>query len=280
MTRVALIASPDAGRGSGGCVDALRAAGAEVEEFERERIEAAVAARPDRLVVAGGDGSVGPAAAAAGRAGASLAVIPTGTANNFATAEGLPERMEDACRLAAAGERTRAVELGHAGEIPFVNLASAGLAPVAADRARRWKRVLGPTAYSAGAAAAALTTPPLECRVDDADGGTVFAGRAWQVMVAASGAFGAGVRIEGADAADGLLDLVAIEAGARLELLRRGWWISQGRIASQPGARSARSAAFDLSVPLGTRFNIDGEVIALGPTRFSVEPDAFRLVVP
>ena len=51
------------------------------------------------------------------------------------------------------------MELAHAGEVPFVNLASAGLAPVAAQRAIKLKRLLGPAAYSVGAAAAALPPP-------------------------------------------------------------------------------------------------------------------------
>src|SRR5919204_1769138 len=50
----------------------------------------ALASEPDRLAVAGGDGSIGPVAAHAARAGVPLAVIPTGTANDFARALDLP----------------------------------------------------------------------------------------------------------------------------------------------------------------------------------------------
>src|SRR5687768_17327446 len=38
----------------------------------------------DRLVVAGGDGSIGPCAAAAAERGIPLGVVPVGTANDFA----------------------------------------------------------------------------------------------------------------------------------------------------------------------------------------------------
>lgn len=279
--RIALVESADAGRGGQSCLRGLRDGGVEVEMVDRETLDVEAVAGVDRMAVAGGDGSVGPAAAVAAAAGIPLAVIPTGTANNFADAEGLPMELGESCRLAAHGERTRPIELGRAGHVPFVNVASAGLAPVAAERAERWKRLLGPTAYVAGAVAAAIATPPLVCTVESPDtGAPVFAGRAWQVMVACSGAFGDGVRIERSDTGDGMLDLVAIAAGPRIELLRRGWWTSRGRIASQPGARSARGRAFDLSVPPGTHFNIDGEVVALGSARFVVEPGAFRLVVP
>lgn len=273
--------SPDAGSGLGGeqISERLRRHGADVEVFTRQALAEAISAGPDRLVVAGGDGSVAPAAAAAARAGVPLGVVPTGTANNFARAEGLPEGIDEACGVAATSDNTRTLELGRAGDRPFVNLASAGLAPVAADRAVRWKRILGPTAYAVGAVAAATTTAPIPCKVT-ADGEMAFDGRTWQVMVASSGAFGPGAQIEVADPEDGTLDLVVMPARRRIELLRRGWWVMRGRIASQPGAVSARAYGFDVEVPERTRFNIDGEVVALGPTRFTIEPAAFRLVVP
>ena len=279
--RLALMCTPDAGTGLGTerVSELLGRRGADVESFNREKLDEAIAAGADRLVVAGGDGSVAPVAAAAAEATVPLAVIPTGTANNFARAEGVPEDIEEACRVAALSETTRTLELGRAGERPFVNLASAGLAPIAADRALRWKKLLGPTAYAVGAVAAAATTPPIPCEVT-ADGERAFDGRTWQVIVASSGAFGPGTQIEVADTEDGTLDLVVVPARRRAELVRRGWWAIRGRIASQPGAISARAYTFDVQVPEGTRFNIDGEVIKLGSTRFTIEPEAFRLVVP
>jgi diacylglycerol kinase (ATP) len=57
----------------------LRAFGAEVELFEIDRVEEAARSGAERLVVAGGDGSVGPGAAAAAAAGRPLAVVPCGT---------------------------------------------------------------------------------------------------------------------------------------------------------------------------------------------------------
>src|SRR3712207_7308671 len=45
------------------------------------------------------------------------------------------------------------------------------------------------------------------------DGREAFTGRAWQVTVASTGAFGGGAEIEEADPHDGLLDLVVVPAG-------------------------------------------------------------------
>jgi diacylglycerol kinase (ATP) len=277
----ALIVSSGSGRGiePDEIVGRFHGFGVGVQVFERESMVRVAEAAPERIVVAGGDGSIGPAAELASRTRAPLAVLPVGTANNFAAAKGIPRDLDDACLLAARGERTEPAELGRAGDVPFVNLASAGLAPVAAARAARWKKALGPAAYTVGAVSAALTTPPIACEVKG-DGRREFAGESWQLMVAATGAFGAGVRVEGTDPADGALDLVVFEAGPRRTLLRRGWRMRQGRVGSQPGAVRARAPSFEVDVPAGTRFNVDGEVLELGPTRFTVEPEPFRLVVP
>ncbi len=280
MTRVALVVSAGSGAGVARAelVARLEALGASVEAFEREEAERAAGSGAERLVVAGGDGSVGPAAAAAGDAGLPLAVIPVGTANNFARTAGVPADLQPACALAVRGRELRPMELGRAGDVPFVNLASAGLAPVAARRAERWKPVLGPTAYSVGAAAAAIATPPLDCRVTDANRGTAFEGPAWQVMIAVSGGFGAGIRVEPADTSDGQLDLVVLPAGPRRELVRRGYRLRAGELVTQPGVLHARSPAFEVEVPKGAPFNVDGEVVELGPTRFAVKRAGFELV--
>ena len=60
--------------------------------FDVDEVEAAVESGAERIVVAGGDGSIAPVAAAAGAAGIPLAVVPAGTANDFARRIGLPGR--------------------------------------------------------------------------------------------------------------------------------------------------------------------------------------------
>jgi len=166
-TTVALVANERAGSGeSAQCAERLRSFGAEVLPFGIEDAGDAAASGADRLVVAGGDGSVGVAAAAAGRAGIPLAVIPVGTANDFAGRLGLPSGISAACRLAVHGTRLQSMELGWMnGERPFVNVASAGLPAPAAERAGGWKDRLGPLAYAAGAVSAGISAQPLTCLV-------------------------------------------------------------------------------------------------------------------
>jgi diacylglycerol kinase (ATP) len=277
---VALVANERSGSNDPDqCAARLEAAGARVERFDIEELERAVETRPDRLVVAGGDGSIAGAAAVAGAAGIPLAVVAAGTANDFADRLGLPSDLAAACELAVRGSRMRELELGWINqERPFVNVASAGLPAPAARRAGSWKRLLGPLAYGLGALSAGLTAKPLRCLVD-CDGGELLAGDAWQVTVAASGAFGAGAAIEEADPADGNLEVVAIEAGARLALVGLAYRLRRGRATDDPHAYHSSCTTAEVLVPEGTAFNVDGEVVCIGPARFTVEPRAFKLVV-
>jgi diacylglycerol kinase family enzyme len=227
-------------------------------------------------VVAGGDGSVGPAAAAAAGAGVPLAVVPVGTANDFARAMEIPLDAAEACRIAVEGEDTRAVDLARIGDRPFVNAASLGLSPAAAERADGLKRLLGPLAYSVGAVRAGVAAKPVPCRVA-CDGESLHDGEAWQVSVAVTGAFGGGAGVD-ADPHDGRLDVVVIEAGSRLRLLAHAYGLRAGGVESQRGVLSGRGREVEVRTEGPVPFNVDGELIEADSPALRVEPRAFTLV--
>lgn len=280
QTTVALVANERAGSNDAAqCADRLRAFGADVLRFTVDETDDAAASGADRLVVAGGDGSIAAAAAAAGRAGIPLAVVPAGTANDFARRLGLPDGITAACRLAVHGSKLKSMELGWMNDKrPFVNVASAGLPAPAAERAGGWKDRLGPLAYAAGAVSAGMSAQPLTCLVL-CDGREVLAGEAWQVTVAASGAFGAGASIEEADPSDGILEVVAIEAGSRLGLVSLAYHLRRGTLSRHPRAYHVHCDEVEVQVPDCTRFNVDGEVVTEGDARFKAVKGAFRLLV-
>jgi diacylglycerol kinase family enzyme len=277
-----------ANRASGGGLDPepfvreLEAQGRnDVEVFgcEDSELEKAAAAGPERLVVAGGDGTVGGVAELAGRLGAPLGVIPTGTANDFARANGLPRDPLEAARLAATGTAVKRLELGRLADgRPFVNVASAGLASVAARRAQPLKATLGPLAYAVGALRAGATAGALKVSLH-ADGRRVFTGDAWQAIVAVTGAFGGGSNV-GGDPSDGRLDVVVIPAGSRPGLVRRAWGLRTHAIAQQRGIVHDRGGVVEVGLPPGTEFNVDGEVRDSGMERITVEPGAYELIGP
>ena len=288
---VGLVTNAASGRGTDGdrVAALLRAAGARVsvhvfdpegaEDAVADAAAAAAAAGPDRLAVAGGDGSIGPVAVHAAAADLPLAVIPTGTANDFARALELPLDLEEACALAATETRERPIDLLRAGDRPFLNAASAGLSVIAAHSARPLKRRLGPLAYAVGALKAGFTAKPLRCRVT-ADGAQLFAGEAWQVIVAGTGAFGGGSELDEADPSDRLVDVAVLEAGPRAKLVRRARGMRRGNLTAQPGVHHARGTTIELELPPRTPFNVDGEVCAVAPPRFCARGERVRVVCP
>jgi len=279
--RVALIANPDSGGGlhAEPLARIMRERGADVVVHPPAELETVAADPPERLVVASGDGTVALVADLAARLDVPLAVIPSGTANDFARANGLPQDPREAAALAVTGSELRRLELGRLGDDrPFVNVASVGLASVAARRAQRLKPRLGPLAYGVGALRAAATAHPLPCTVRTEDG-VVFDGRAWQVIVAVTGAFGGGSRVGRADPEDGVLDVTVLPGGSRLGLARRAWGLRRHTIAEQRDVPHVRGHVVGIDVPAGTEFNVDGELHDRGLERVTVRGSAFALVV-
>jgi diacylglycerol kinase family enzyme len=282
--RITLVANPGSGRDTDpdALAAALRARGAEVDPHPIDDVASAErsARESDRLVVAGGDGSIGLCARAAARTGVPLAVVPTGTANDFARAMGIPLDHERALDIAAdAGLPTTRAEVLRAGDRPFVNAASTGLAVVAAHRARPLKPKLGPLAYAVGGVRAGLTADPIALRVR-VDGDEAFAGEAWHVIVGGTGAFGGGSRLGRTDTADEQIDVAIVERGSRLALVRRAWGMRTGTLEDQSGVLHLRGRHVEMDVPAGTEFNVDGEICPLQPVVFDVDEGGVNVVVP
>lgn len=257
--------------------------GARVETFALQsagRLGQEGGERFERVVVAGGDGSLGPAARAAVALDVPFAVVPTGTANDFARALDIPLDRDEALALAAgaAAGRLEQVDLARVGDRPWLNAASAGLSVLAAREAHGLKPSLGALAYAVGAARAAVTGRPLEVTVR-ADGEEAFAGAAWQVIVGATGAFGGGSEIGGVDHGDGCLDAAVVPAGSRVGLAHRAVGMRLGRLSAQRDVIDMRARRIEIDVPEKTRFNVDGEVCSCVPAIFEIDATA-SVVVP
>ncbi len=273
---IALLANP--GSGSGGAPNTERALvelGAQVRSAGSDEELATAAQGADRIAVAGGDGSVAPAAALAASTGLPLAVMPCGTANDFVRVMELPRDIDAACELSVRGQRLRRLELCRMDGRPFVNVANGGLAAAAARHATPLKRRLGGLAYKIGAARAGLLEPPRECVVD-CDGKRVFDGAAWQVTIASSGAFGGGSEIGPADPTDGILDVAIVPGGPRARLVQRAWGMRSGRLTDQTDVIHARGQTVHVEGELD--YNVDGEIVHGSSVGFTVEPGAFSLV--
>jgi diacylglycerol kinase (ATP) len=260
---LALVANPKsgAGRSPEEIAGILREHRHEVTTFPLDRAEEAAASGADRVVVAGGDGSIGTVFAACAAADVPLAVLPAGTANDFARAIGVPADLDDAVAVAVDPDaRQRQTWGGRIDGRPFVNVASIGLSVDAAREAAPLKSLLGPVAYAAGALLAAVRGRPVLARVA-VDGVERFAGDAWQVLVASSGAFGGIAQLPDSDPRTAELEAYVLPAGSRRALVRRVWSMRPG--GDRTGLRTLVGRRIEVTAPAGCRWNVDGEIVRL-----------------
>ncbi|HEY7393975.1 MAG TPA: diacylglycerol kinase family protein [Gemmatimonadaceae bacterium] len=109
---------------------ALRAAGGfDIHEVPPDALATSVRAAADagakRVLVAGGDGSIGAAAAVLANRDTELAILPSGTLNHLAKDLGVPLNLEHAARVAL--ESTAAIaDAGFINHRLFVNTSSVG----------------------------------------------------------------------------------------------------------------------------------------------------------
>lgn len=107
-----------------------------------------------RLIVAGGDGTVGAVARALVGSDVALGIVALGTYNNFARSLGLPLEL-DAAVAALEGARAQGITLGCVGDQIFLEAAALGFFGAAivlgetakekafGDLVRRWREVTG-----------------------------------------------------------------------------------------------------------------------------------------
>lgn len=118
-----------------------------------EQVRLCVENGAQRVVVAGGDGSVHEATNGIMRANgdAVLGVIPTGTGNDFAKAAGITLDWEHATKLLAdriaAGEQSRRVDVGKMNDRYFANGAGVGFDARVTRIARSYRAPIGDLVY-------------------------------------------------------------------------------------------------------------------------------------
>lgn len=152
---------------------------AQVGEFEimdldgrslRSQIDAVVSSGCRRVLVAGGDGTLGTAAAALLGSDVEMAIVAAGTLNHFAKDHGIPEDTSEAIGTALGGV-TASVDAGVVSDHAFLNTASVGMYVRYVRTRERLERYLGYRLASAAAFVATFLQPraiSVELEVDGA----------------------------------------------------------------------------------------------------------------
>ncbi|MBV9564172.1 MAG: hypothetical protein JOY90_27570 [Bradyrhizobium sp.] len=270
--------------------EAFAAAGvtADVQLVEAREIAGAVRKASEtsrRLVVGGGDGTMGCVAQAlADRPEVELAILPLGTLNHLARDLAIPSQLEEAAALAVNGTAIP-VDVALVNDHRFVNNASVGLYPFMVRRRDDARERTGLPKWLATlpAAWAALSRlPHHRLRIDTGQGerplvtSLLFIGNNRYALEAGS----VGTRDS---VADGLLSIFAVARRTRLGLI----WFALRTLVGRAD-RNADFVAIGESETLTVHSSgdsieiaLDGEVRRLpSPLHFRVDPGKLKIVAP
>lgn len=179
--RIKMIANPVSGGDSRPRIKAaqkfLRDAGADVDlvltSARGDAHKAAALAHKesyDRIVAAGGDGTLNEVVNGINSPDLPIAFLPLGTVNVFAIEAKIPMDLEAACALVVQGEPQQ-ITLGKIDDELFLLMASAGWDAEAVAKVRPGlKRLIGRLAYAVSALETLLMRPPKELEIVLPDG--------------------------------------------------------------------------------------------------------------
>jgi diacylglycerol kinase (ATP) len=240
----------------------------------------AVAARPDALVVVGGDGMVHSAAQALAGTDVRLGVVPAGTGNDVARMLGIARRDPSAAVEVLLGGQSRSLDLIDVAGTQVVTVVATGFDSLVNERANAMTWPGGQLRYTLATLAELRTFSPLPytLRLDEAD-------HRVDAMVVAVGngpSYGGGLRIcEGAEPDDGLLDVVIVHPLHRRQLVWLYPRLFTGTHLSHPAVERHRVRTASVAVR-GTPLTAygDGERLSALPLTARVAPGALQVLVP
>ena len=257
-----------------GCVICATSRAGEAEVLARHAAEEGF----EKIVAAGGDGTINEVVNGLAGSNAALGLLPIGTMNVFATELGLPAHDLKLCWNIIQGENTRLVDLPSANGKYFVQLAGVGLdAQVVKETSLTLKRNFGPLSYLISAAQIAARQPPrlfLEsenCSIEEGSFVLVGNGRLY------GGPF---PFFKHAIIDDGLFDVIAFKQLGYLEIikyLQDVVFSSEIRVPEIEYFQTRRlRVTSDSEVPV----ELDGELVGSCPVEFQVQERTLRVLAP
>jgi YegS/Rv2252/BmrU family lipid kinase len=283
-----LVVSPTAGGGAAkqqapALVQALRAAGFSVEAEYTESLGhaselAAGGARAGRTVVAvGGDGLINSVVnGIAGVEGATLGVVPLGTANDLARSLGIDKH--NAVEVLKSG-RVSVMDLGYAAGRYFTCIASVGFDSRVIESSVQTRFLRGPLLYPYCVLKTLISWKPQRLTVRSDGDDYTFDG--FSIAVANGPCYGDGMLLApDARMDDGMFDVVIIDTTSKLEFLRWAPRIFKGRHLGSKAVRLWRTDRVVIETAEPFLVYADGEPLAPAPLELEARRDALRILRP
>ena len=253
---VRFLVNPKAGRGLGAAsFDRLRklasraGAGFVVSRNAADLGEQARRAAEDgieRLLVAGGDGTMHHAIQGLVNTSCALGVIPVGTGNDLSGTLKIPPDLDVAVKRALTGS-IRAIDLIRVGETYSVSYLGVGFDSEVTEFANQVKILKGPLIYPYSVIHTLATFEPPSMRIVHDEG--IFEGRVMFANLSNLPRFGGGMQIAPqAKIDDGLLDLVIVREISRRALLAVFPKVYSGRHVGHPSCLFHRTRRAEITI--------------------------------
>ncbi len=250
------------------------------EELAREALERGF----QRVLVAGGDGSVLEAVTALAGTDACLALLPVGTGNQLAANLGVPKSLKKMLEVAVDGS-PRKIDVGMLNGYPFTIIAGAGFDADVVRPPSAIKRRIGYLAYVHAAIGAAFAPRASDLRINV--DGVEHELRGIGVEVANMPGLAAPPFARPVDLVpdgkpdDGLLDVCVLAAESTFDFLSALAAIMTRRHGSSRGLRFFRGREITVDADPPMPVQIDGERLeATTPFTATVRPLALNVIVP
>jgi diacylglycerol kinase (ATP) len=232
----------------------------------------------DRIVAAGGDGTIHEVVNGLAGTPAALGLLPMGTMNVFATELGLPTHDLGLCWDIIESGNTRSVDLPKANDKYFAQLAGVGLdAQVVKETSLALKRSFGPLSYLIQAAQIAARVPPrlsIESENASIDEGSF-------VLVGNGRLYGGPFPFfKHAVNNDGLLDVIVFKRLGYLEIIRYLQDVLFSSEINAPEVEYFQTARLRVSSDQPVPVELDGELVGSCPVEFSVQKQFLRVLAP
>ena len=247
------------------------------EEFARELETRGKDA--DLIVLGGGDGTISKAVPELLKLKRPFAVLPLGTANDFARTIGVPPDPVEAAEVALNGRQHR-IDVGLVNDRPYLNVASVGIASkVVKQQSKALKRTWRVFAYAIALMQAARSLNPFFARLE-LDGKPAWWGFVYQVSIGNGRFHGGGLTVaEHAAIDDGRLDVYLVYPGRFWQLLASLLHLKFGL--RKPDVLQHLSATeVHLSTDRPRSVDADGELATETPATFRVSREALTVMIP
>ncbi|MEL4373907.1 lipid kinase [Brucella cytisi] len=233
----------------------------------------------DLVIVGGGDGSLNAAAKGLMETGLPLAILPLGTANDFARTIGIPADPVEAARRLASYE-VQPIDLGEVNGHLYFNVASIGFsAELAQQLSSAAKKKWGKLGYAIVAARILMRSELFTVYLEH-DGMTEKI-RTLQVSVGNGKFYGGGMAIEkDATVDDGKLDFYSLEVDHWWKLLRLLPSLRRGTHSKWDDVRAFPTTEVIVRTKKPRAVNTDGELSTWTPAHFRLLRNAINVYMP